>query len=66
MSVKTATGTMSFRYDDQTAITGSATDRAGLATTKGSQVTVQYRTDGTQNMATMIDIQPRSEQSSGR
>jgi hypothetical protein len=62
MTVNTPTGTMSFRYNDQTTITGSRTGTAGLATMRGSEVMVQYRTEGAQNVATMIDIRSGSGQ----
>jgi hypothetical protein len=63
ISLKTPTGTMNFRYDDRTTITGSQAGRAGLAATKGLQVMVQYRTDGTQNVATMIGVRSGAENS---
>jgi hypothetical protein len=44
LSIKTAAGAeMQFRYNDQTAVTGSEKTVAGLATMRGSQLTVIYR-----------------------
>jgi hypothetical protein len=54
--VKTATDEMRFRYDDQTKVTGAQKSAAGLATMKGSEVTVQYKKEGANNIATSIEI----------
>jgi hypothetical protein len=59
LTVKTAASEMTFRYDDQTKVTGAQKVVAGLATMTGSQVTVQYRKDGQTNIATSIDVQAR-------
>lgn len=56
ITVKTATDEMKFRYDDQTKVTGAQKGVAGLATMKGSQVTVQYKKEGANNIATSIDV----------
>jgi hypothetical protein len=56
ITVKTATDEMKFKYDDSTKVTGSQKAVAGLATAKGSQVTVQYKKDGANNIATSIDV----------
>lgn len=56
ITVKTATEEMKFRYDDQTKVTGAQKGVAGLATMKGSQVTVQYKKEGSNNIATSIDV----------
>jgi hypothetical protein len=48
ITVKTAT--------DEMKVTGSQKAVAGLATAKGSQVTVQYKKDGANNIATSIDV----------
>jgi hypothetical protein len=56
ITVKTATDEMKFRYDDQTKVTGAQRGVAGLATMKGSEVTVQYKKEGTNNIATSIDV----------
>ena len=55
-TVKTATDEMKFRYDDQTKVTGAQKSTAGLATMKGSEVTVQYKKEGANNIATSIDV----------
>lgn len=56
ITVKTATEDMKFRYDDQTKVTGAQKGVAGLATMKGSQVTVNYKKEGSNNIATSIDV----------
>jgi hypothetical protein len=58
ITVKTATEDMKFRFDDQTKVTGAQKGVAGLATMKGSQVTVQYKKEGANNIATSIDVRP--------
>ena len=56
-SVKTSTGAeMQFKYSDSTIVTGAQKNVAGLATERGSEVTVSYRVEGGTNMATKIDI----------
>ena len=56
LSVKTSTGEMTFKYNDETKITGSSKGVAGLATMTGSEVTIRYRKDGASNIATSIDV----------
>jgi hypothetical protein len=56
LSIKTQTGEMTFRYNDQTKVTGAQKGMAGLATMTGSQVMVMYRKDGQINLATSIDV----------
>ena len=56
ITVKTATSDMKFKYDSSTKVTGAQKAVAGLATAKGSQVTVQYKKDGADNIATSIDV----------
>jgi hypothetical protein len=56
ITVKTATEDMKFRYDDTTKVTGAQKGVAGLATMKGSQVTVNYKKEGANNIATSIDV----------
>jgi hypothetical protein len=56
ITVKTATDEMKFRYDDQTKVTGAQKGVAGLATMKGAQVTVNYKKEGSNNIATSIDV----------
>jgi hypothetical protein len=61
LSIKTAAGAeMLFRYNDQTTVTGSEKTVAGLATMRGSQLTVTYRTEGTANIATMIEVRDKA------
>jgi hypothetical protein len=61
LSIKTAAGAeMMFRYNDQTTVTGSQKTVAGLATMRGSQLTVTYRTEGTANIATMIEVRDKA------
>jgi hypothetical protein len=57
LQVRTATGdTMTFRYNDQTRVTGANKTAAELATMTGSMVSVQYRKDGTENVAMSIAV----------
>ena len=55
-TIKAPTTELSFRYNDQTKVTGDQKGLSGLATMTGSQVTVQYRKDGQMNLATSIDV----------
>jgi hypothetical protein len=57
LSVKTASAEMTFKYDNDTKISGGK-GAAGLATMTGSQVTVRYKKDGASNIATSIDVKP--------
>ena len=56
LTVKGATGEMTIKYDDKTKVSGASKTTAGLATQKGSQVTVRYRKEGASNIATSIDV----------
>ena len=57
LTLKTTAGSeMKFKYDDSTKITGSQKDAAGLATSTGRQVTINYKRDGQSNMITSIDV----------
>jgi hypothetical protein len=56
LTIKTQTGEMTFRYNDQTKVTGAQKGMAGLATMTGSQVMVMYRKDAQVNLATSIDV----------
>src|SRR5262245_3990191 len=49
---------MTFTYSDQTEIVG-AEKEAGLATAKGSMVTVHYTMRGTTNVAAKIEVRPK-------
>lgn len=55
-TIKAPTTELTFRYNDQTKVTGDQKGLSGLATMTGSQVTVQYRKDGQMNLATSIDV----------
>ena len=57
IAIKTSVGTMEFRYDNQTRITGAQSGAAGLATMTGAPVTVTYRKEGSTNFATSIAVQ---------
>ena len=58
--VKTAADKeMTFTYTDQTEITGADKGVAGLATAKGSMVTVHYTMRGTSNVAAKIEVKPK-------
>jgi len=58
LSVKTATGEVTIKYDDSTKVSGASRNAAGLATAEGSQVMVRYRKDGASNIATSIEVKP--------
>jgi hypothetical protein len=55
-AIKTAAAEMKFRYDDSTKVAGAQKGVAGLATMTGSEVTVQYRKEGANNIATSIEV----------
>jgi hypothetical protein len=55
-TIKAPTTELTFRYNDQTKVTGDQKGVSGLATMTGSQVTVQFRKDGQMNLATSIDV----------
>jgi hypothetical protein len=56
VTIKTQSGEMTFRYNEETKVTGAQKGVSGLATMTGSQVTVQFRKDGQINVATSIDV----------
>ena len=56
LTIKTQSGEMTFRYNEETKVTGAQKGVSGLATMTGSQVTVQFRKDGPINIATSIDV----------
>lgn len=58
MKVKTATGEVTIKYDDDTKVSGASRNTAGLATMSGSQVTVRYKKDGSNNVASSIEVKP--------
>jgi hypothetical protein len=51
---------MLFRYTDQTSVSGAEKSVAGLATMSGAQVTVMYRAEGANNVATRIEVKEKS------
>lgn len=62
LTVKTADGSeMEFSYNDETEVTGAQEGVAGLATASGSQVVVEYESDGTTHTATKIEVQPSQQ-----
>jgi hypothetical protein len=57
LDVKTSAGaTMTFRYNAQTRVSGANKSVPELASMTGAMVTVQYRKDGTENVATSVII----------
>ena len=56
LTIKTQSGEMTFRFNEETKVTGAQKGVSGLATMTGSQVTVQFRKDGQINVATSIDV----------
>ncbi len=61
IAVKTTTGAeMLFNYTDMTAVVGAEKNVAGLATMNGAQVTVNYRVEGSSNIATSIEVRNKS------
>jgi hypothetical protein len=61
IAVKTANGAeMLFNYTDMTTVTGTEKNVAGLATMNGAQVTVNYRVEGSSNIATSIEVRNKS------
>lgn len=58
MKVKTATGEVTIKYDDDTKVSGASRNTAGLATMSGSQVVVRYKKEGTSNVASSIEVKP--------
>lgn len=61
LSIKMAGGAeMLFSYNDQTVVTGGEKSVAGLATMSGSPVTVTYRVDGSNNIATTVEVRQKT------
>jgi hypothetical protein len=56
LTVKTPTAEMTFRYNDETKVTGAQKGVSGLASMTGSQVTVQFRKEGQMSLATSVDV----------
>jgi hypothetical protein len=57
LEVRTSAGmSMTFRYNAQTRVSGANKSVPELATMTGAMVTVQYRKDGTENVATSVMV----------
>jgi len=59
--IQGAQGQMSFRYTDQTKVSGAQEGVAGLATMSGAQVTVRFVKQQQDSIATEIDVQPPAQ-----
>ena len=60
IAIQPAQGTdQVFKYTDDTKVVGGDKGVAGLATMKGSRVTVTFKTEGKDRVATQIEIHPR-------
>ena len=61
IGVKTANGVeMVFQYNDTTMVSGAEKSVAGLATMSGAQVTVTYKAEGSNNVATRIEVRNKT------
>lgn len=61
LTIKTADGQeLQFQFNDQTEISGAQDEVAGLATSEGSQVSIEYRTEEGHNLAVRITVSPRA------
>jgi hypothetical protein len=49
-----------FKYTDDTKVVGGDKGVAGLATMKGSRVTVTFKTEGKDRIATQIEVLPKA------
>lgn len=49
-----------FKYTDATTVVGGDKGVAGLATMKGSRVTVTFRAEGKDRIATKIEVHPKA------
>jgi hypothetical protein len=56
LTIQTPTAEMTFRYNDQTKVSGAQKGLSALATMTGSQVVVQFRKEGQMNVAMTIDV----------
>ncbi len=65
LTVKTSTGEVTIKYNDETKVTGASRNTAGLATMSGSQVTIRYKKDGASNIASSIEVKPATGASPG-
>jgi hypothetical protein len=61
VTIQPATGAdQEFTYTDDTKVVGGDKGVAGLATMKGSRVTITFKTEGKERVATQIEVHPRS------
>lgn len=62
LTIKSTTGTeMSFRFTAMTKVTGATGGVAGLATQAGTQVTVHYTKEGSDSVASSIDVSAKKQ-----
>jgi hypothetical protein len=62
LSIRTAQGAdMQFRYTEETKIIGADKGVAGLATMAGSQVRVSHTKQGTDNVASQVEVLPQEK-----
>jgi hypothetical protein len=59
--IQGAQGRMTFRYTDQTKVSGAQEGVAGLATMTGAQLTVRYVKEQQDNIATEIEVQSTAQ-----
>jgi hypothetical protein len=61
VTIKPATGAdQVFKYAEDTKVIGGDKGVAGLATMKGSKVTVTFKTEGRDRIATQIEVHPKA------
>jgi len=60
--VQGAQGQMTFRYTDETKVSGSQEGVAGLATMAGARLTVHYVKQQQDNIATRIEVQSSAQE----
>jgi hypothetical protein len=61
VTIKPASGAdQVFKYGDDTKVIGGDKGVAGLATMKGSKVTVTFKTEGRDRIATQIEVHPKA------
>lgn len=67
LTIKPAAGAeQKFMYNDSTKVTGARGGVAGLATQNGKEVTVHYKTEGSNRVATEIEVQDNNKGDSNR
>jgi hypothetical protein len=61
IGVKTANGVeLVFNYTDATMVSGAEKSVAGLATMSGAQLTITYKAEGSNNVATKIEVRNKT------